>query len=244
MEEDTQSPVPSPTLTSDSCAFDSSNNRDDRNDLSSVTIETCEDCFVSLDKPHSPGMPNGCINRKIDHDENNLVTKLGNVTFEDPPDKDIQIEEQPNNDNRLPVSCDKEVSVSESNQVLKESSVHQSESMNGDIEIASTCSPEETSTHENENSEVKECCKPLDPGMSELTSTGNQDTESDIVYVVYGSEKQMPDIMRLITKDLSEPYSIYTYRYFIHNWPKLCFLVSLFYVIVLVLYIEETFRMI
>jgi len=34
----------------------------------------------------------------------------------------------------------------------------------------------------------------------------------------------MPDIMRLITKDLSEPYSIYTYRYFIHNWPKLCFL--------------------
>ncbi|KAG7466437.1 hypothetical protein MATL_G00164710 [Megalops atlanticus] len=35
---------------------------------------------------------------------------------------------------------------------------------------------------------------------------------------------EMPDIMRLITKDLSEPYSIYTYRYFIHNWPQLCFL--------------------
>ncbi|KAF4526204.1 hypothetical protein B566_EDAN001888 [Ephemera danica] len=34
----------------------------------------------------------------------------------------------------------------------------------------------------------------------------------------------MPDIMRLIQKDLSEPYSIYTYRYFIHNWPKLCYL--------------------
>ncbi|GFS08974.1 N-alpha-acetyltransferase 30 [Elysia marginata] len=45
-----------------------------------------------------------------------------------------------------------------------------------------------------------------------------------IEYVVYESEKQMPDIMRLITKDLSEPYSIYTYRYFIHNWPRLCFL--------------------
>lgn len=45
-----------------------------------------------------------------------------------------------------------------------------------------------------------------------------------IEYVVYESERQMPDIMRLITKDLSEPYSIYTYRYFIHNWPKLCFL--------------------
>lgn len=45
-----------------------------------------------------------------------------------------------------------------------------------------------------------------------------------IAYVSYESELQMPDIMRLIQKDLSEPYSIYTYRYFIHNWPKLCFL--------------------
>ena len=45
-----------------------------------------------------------------------------------------------------------------------------------------------------------------------------------ISYVRYENESQMPDIMRLITKDLSEPYSIYTYRYFIHNWPKLCFL--------------------
>ncbi|KAK3093921.1 hypothetical protein FSP39_021850 [Pinctada imbricata] len=50
------------------------------------------------------------------------------------------------------------------------------------------------------------------------------DNVKGIDYIVYESEKQMPDIMRLITKDLSEPYSIYTYRYFIHNWPKLCFL--------------------
>lgn len=47
---------------------------------------------------------------------------------------------------------------------------------------------------------------------------------SGVEYVMYESEKQMPEIMSLITKDLSEPYSIYTYRYFIHNWPKLCFL--------------------
>ncbi|XP_015912061.1 uncharacterized protein [Parasteatoda tepidariorum] len=46
----------------------------------------------------------------------------------------------------------------------------------------------------------------------------------NITYHGYHSESQMPDIMRLIQKDLSEPYSIYTYRYFIHNWPKLCFL--------------------
>ena len=48
-----------------------------------------------------------------------------------------------------------------------------------------------------------------------------------IKYKQYVDETQMPLIMNLITKDLSEPYSIYTYRYFIHNWPYLCFLVSL-----------------
>lgn len=49
--------------------------------------------------------------------------------------------------------------------------------------------------------------------------------ESDgISYLRYQNETQMSAIMQLITKDLSEPYSIYTYRYFIHNWPQLCFL--------------------
>ena len=77
----------------------------------------------------------------------------------------------------------------------------------------------------------------IDERTSCITSTINklclsEDSERDSVidgihYVVYESELQMPDIMRLITKDLSEPYSIYTYRYFIHNWPKLCFLVSM-----------------
>ncbi|XP_053553301.1 N-alpha-acetyltransferase 30 [Bombina bombina] len=51
-----------------------------------------------------------------------------------------------------------------------------------------------------------------------------QDEDNPTRYVRYESELQMPDIMRLITRDLSEPYSIYTYRYFIHNWPQLCFL--------------------
>lgn len=46
----------------------------------------------------------------------------------------------------------------------------------------------------------------------------------NIEYRLYESELQMPDIIRLIQRDLSEPYSIYTYRYFIHNWPQLCFL--------------------
>lgn len=48
--------------------------------------------------------------------------------------------------------------------------------------------------------------------------------KTEVEYVSYESELQMPDIMRIMNKDLSEPYSIYTYRYFIYNWPKLCFL--------------------
>lgn len=59
-------------------------------------------------------------------------------------------------------------------------------------------------------------------------SNDTRNIEDGVKYVSYKSELQMPDIMRLIQKDLSEPYSIYTYRYFIHNWPKLCFLVGIF----------------
>ena len=61
-----------------------------------------------------------------------------------------------------------------------------------------------------------------------VDSVGNrtQDLLIDSVsYAVYENELQMPDIMKLIQKDLSEPYSIYTYRYFIHNWPHLCYMV-------------------
>ncbi|XP_041815232.1 N-alpha-acetyltransferase 30 [Chelmon rostratus] len=72
---------------------------------------------------------------------------------------------------------------------------------------------------------------PQQPPAAELarldlsSSPGRAEEESHgIRYVRYESELQMPWIMRLITKDLSEPYSIYTYRYFIHNWPQLCFL--------------------
>ncbi|KAG2207942.1 hypothetical protein INT47_010926 [Mucor saturninus] len=46
-----------------------------------------------------------------------------------------------------------------------------------------------------------------------------------IQYSEYQSELQLPEIIHLIENDLSEPYSVYTYRYFIHNWPNLCFLV-------------------
>lgn len=66
----------------------------------------------------------------------------------------------------------------------------------------------------------------LSPSPSLLNGVAHPSEREEIEYISYKSELQMPDIMRLIQKDLSEPYSIYTYRYFIHNWPKLCFLVN------------------
>uniref|UniRef100_A0A7S1S8P1 N-acetyltransferase domain-containing protein n=1 Tax=Alexandrium catenella TaxID=2925 RepID=A0A7S1S8P1_ALECA len=49
-------------------------------------------------------------------------------------------------------------------------------------------------------------------------------SQSDVRFVPYKDETDMPGIVELIEKDLSEPYSIFTYRYFINNWPELCFL--------------------
>ena len=64
-------------------------------------------------------------------------------------------------------------------------------------------------------------------GPDKNVDDGQQQERNNIQYLNYQSELQMPHIMHLIQKDLSEPYSIYTYRYFIHNWPQLCFLAVL-----------------
>ena len=41
-------------------------------------------------------------------------------------------------------------------------------------------------------------------------------------FAAYTTEHHLQGIIDLISKDLSEPYSIFTYRYFINNWPNLC----------------------
>lgn len=51
----------------------------------------------------------------------------------------------------------------------------------------------------------------------------------DLEYVRYQHSLEgdyLPAIRSLISKDLSEPYSIYVYRYFLYQWAHLCFMVS------------------
>ncbi|SCU92237.1 LAMI_0E09428g1_1 [Lachancea mirantina] len=35
---------------------------------------------------------------------------------------------------------------------------------------------------------------------------------------------ELQHVQRLIDEDLSEPYSVYVYRYFLNQWPELCYL--------------------
>ena len=54
-----------------------------------------------------------------------------------------------------------------------------------------------------------------------------QTVSPGIVYVQYSLDKEqqyLPQIRELISKDLSEPYSIYVYRYFLYQWAELCFM--------------------
>lgn len=50
-------------------------------------------------------------------------------------------------------------------------------------------------------------------------------TSAEIVTISrYAGESEMGVIMSIIDEELSEPYTVYTYRYFLNQWPQLCFL--------------------
>ncbi|GAA5871568.1 hypothetical protein JCM1840_007318, partial [Sporobolomyces johnsonii] len=44
-----------------------------------------------------------------------------------------------------------------------------------------------------------------------------------ITYRAYRGEQDLPFIVELVDDELSEPYNLYTYRYFLDEWPHLCF---------------------
>ncbi|KAL9100938.1 MAG: hypothetical protein Q9163_003753 [Psora crenata] len=60
--------------------------------------------------------------------------------------------------------------------------------------------------------------------MSEENSSS---PPTELRYVQYTAEKEatyLSAIRQLMSKDLSEPYSIYVYRYFLWQWGDLCFM--------------------
>ncbi|KAI9676868.1 MAG: N-alpha-acetyltransferase mak3 [Caeruleum heppii] len=60
-----------------------------------------------------------------------------------------------------------------------------------------------------------------------MTPPPPADPTSNIRYIRYAAADEstyLPSIRQLISKDLSEPYSIYVYRYFLYQWGDLCFM--------------------
>ncbi|GAD93277.1 N-alpha-acetyltransferase 30, NatC catalytic subunit [Paecilomyces variotii No. 5] len=58
-------------------------------------------------------------------------------------------------------------------------------------------------------------------------STTKPTTAPELRYVQYDSAREneyVAAMRQLISKDLSEPYSIYVYRYFLYQWGDLCFM--------------------
>jgi hypothetical protein len=52
----------------------------------------------------------------------------------------------------------------------------------------------------------------------------------DIKFVQYDVQKEakyLDPIRTLISKDLSEPYGIYVYRYFLYQWAQFCYMVPM-----------------
>lgn len=50
------------------------------------------------------------------------------------------------------------------------------------------------------------------------TAAAAVEADDSIVYRPYVGEADLPNIMALVQSELSEPYVIYTYRYFLHQW--------------------------
>ncbi|PTD04228.1 N-alpha-acetyltransferase 30, partial [Fusarium culmorum] len=62
---------------------------------------------------------------------------------------------------------------------------------------------------------------------SPMATTKTENLPGELRYVQYEhalEAQYLPAIRALISKDLSEPYSIYVYRYFLCQWAHLCFM--------------------
>lgn len=184
------------------------------NFLHSETLSSCSKSSLHCDKRKESGEDNVCIKNQNDA---NVTVNLGSgVSLSE--DKELQLQTDNaiasvlnlNASNRDQMSIDLGVDVTSNSEDL--------------IADFMGCS---LNTSDCANTTLTEETAELKISSTAVCTTSGQDNSAvqPIEYVQYQSELQMPMIMKLIQKDLSEPYSIYTYRYFIHNWPKLCFLV-------------------
>ena len=49
---------------------------------------------------------------------------------------------------------------------------------------------------------------------------------TSILYRQYNGERDLPHIISLVEHELSEPYVIYTYRYFLNQWYEFLYISS------------------
>ena len=61
-----------------------------------------------------------------------------------------------------------------------------------------------------------------DDGLGNIEQIDDDMIIPGIKFVNYRDESQIDCVMRLVGRDLSEPYSVFTYRYFLHRYPQLC----------------------
>ena len=60
--------------------------------------------------------------------------------------------------------------------------------------------------------------------MTEAAAAAEEVREEDLEWKAYTVD-DLDLVTSLIDNELSEPYSIFTYRYFLNQWPQLCILV-------------------
>jgi N-alpha-acetyltransferase 30 len=62
----------------------------------------------------------------------------------------------------------------------------------------------------------------FDLGYAPFVQPDMSGLAADVIYANYEDETQLATIQQMAARDLSEPYSVFTYRYFLLKWPELC----------------------
>lgn len=194
---------------------------------------TDQDCSVSMQGDRddvlekvahkNSALPNGCLKHSLE--ENGRVKLVENNENNTRTIHEGLFETSQPSDSFC--KCDHESGMGDSKEICVNTLVQKHNGSDVPEQLGNECDIDSCADEIAKISVVDDSHIDVELQKEDGTCEGNgSDKVGDLDYVVYESELQMPDIMRLITKDLSEPYSIYTYRYFIHNWPRLCFLVS------------------